>query len=151
MNEYKIRTNREFESDPRPRKDYDIYRNLSEIKRKTDKNHLGYQNLEGDPIFEDYKRKVEEEVEEEENRIIHTNHQKVVNYNTENCKEIMSGITPKNYARLIDQYNEASDLEYQKSDVLLDNFKFFLKEKMKVENSGAEEGGKSAHLISLET
>ena len=63
----------------------------------------------------------------------------------------MSSINPKNYARLIDQYNEASDLEYQKSDVLLDNFKFFLHEKMKSENSGINEGGKSTHVIALES
>ena len=62
----------------------------------------------------------------------------------------MSGITPKNYARLIDQYNETSNFEYQKSDVLLDNFKFFLYEKMKTENSGMNEGGKSTHVLALE-
>ena len=51
MNEYKLRAHKQFDADPKPRKEYDIYRVLSDIKRKTDKNHLNYQNLEGDPIF----------------------------------------------------------------------------------------------------
>ena len=100
-------------------------------------------------MYDYYHEKVKKEVKEEEDEIIRLNHKYVKEYNNENCKEVMSKLNPKNYAKLIDDYNNASDFEYEKSDTLLDNFKFFLEEKIKKEKEEGGAGIKSPQLISL--
>lgn len=58
----------------------------------------------------------------------------------------MSKLNPKNYAQLIDDYNTECPCEYEKSDVLLDNFKFFINEKIKAESVEGMKGKKSPQL-----
>ena len=64
----------------------------------------------------------------------------------------MKELNSKNYDRLIDEYNNTSEFEHKKSDVLLDNFKFFLDDKINYKHleGQSDASGKSHQLTNLE-
>ena len=64
----------------------------------------------------------------------------------------MKDLNSKNFDRLIDNYNNSSDFQYKKSDVLLDNFKFFLEDKINYKHleGQSDASGKSHQLVILQ-
>ena len=56
---------------------------------------------------------------------------KLADYNHDRCEKAFSNINEKNYAAAIDSFVEdEKKLEYMKSDIMLDNFKYQLGNEM---------------------
>lgn len=85
--------------------------------------------IAGDPTFEKYRAKIQENVNKKEKIIKEINKRKSIERNDEFCKKLFSQMNDSNCEALIQQYCD-SKLDDNKSEVLLNNFETVIKKRL---------------------
>lgn len=85
--------------------------------------------IAGDPTFEKYRNKVQENIAKKEKVIREINKRKSIEYNDQLCKKLFSQMNDSNCEALIQQYCE-SKLDDNKTEVLLNNFEAVIKKRL---------------------
>lgn len=85
--------------------------------------------IAGDPTFEKYRNKVQENIAKKEKVIREINKRKSIEFNDQLCKRLFSQMNDSNCEALIQQYCE-SKLDDNKTEVLLNNFEAVIKKRL---------------------